>query len=591
MFGGAVVRRAVLPIAAVLLFAAPALAQNEASAIVEKFAGDAEREKARKAEAARKAATEAKAKKDAERKAAYDKKVLEVRKDAEAQRAAAQARHRREEARRTEEGDVLTRARQETENAKATEEIRRLIEEAEAARIRAEDMLAQEASSAQGSVQPAQPANTKTVQDDVDRRQQDAVLRAREIEAERANVAAQAARRAAESRDRRVKLTRVSEVRKERLAAQARRAQEAEAALARAEQDARLTQRQAAENRRMLKRFARVRQVREARLAAQQLAQRLALEDTQRQRLAAEAAAAERTRAAEEARLVAQRRAQEEGERQRLAAEAAAVEWARAAEATRFAELELQRKAQEAASERARAEEARSEEVRSALQSSHEEAESRAASEAREAADRRLAEAQPPSPVVPPAPPREPAASAPLEGRAGFGREPEWRVTVLMIMTPGNYGIRRGANIADPVLCTIDGCYVSAGADRAAMFFPRRKALGVGNTLGARAGACRQSLSCVFRGVELYYPGALQPVDLHILKHDRRRPQTILADSDCHLGAGRLTCSRGIHAEDYVLWIVPERLAAEAGSEILERALRGGLGSSRSAEVSPRPMR
>jgi len=200
-------------------------------------------------------------------------------------------------------------------------------------------------------------------------------------------------------------------------------------------------------------------------------------------------------------------------------------------------------------------------------------------------------EAQPPAVVASTDPPGERAASEPFAGRAGFRGEPDWRVTVLMIMTPGTYGIRRGASIADPVLCTTDGCYVSIGSDRAAIFMPRRKALGVGNTLGGRAGACRQSLGCVFRDVALEYPAVLQPVDLHILKHDRRRPQRILADSDCRLAAGRLICSRGIYAEDYVLWIVPERLADTAGPETLERALRDGLSASRSAEASPRPMR
>jgi hypothetical protein len=175
--------------------------------------------------------------------------------------------------------------------------------------------------------------------------------------------------------------------------------------------------------------------------------------------------------------------------------------------------------------------------------------------------------------------------------RAQYAAEPDWRVTVLMVMAPGTYGIRRGASIADPILCTTDGCYVSNGADIAARFLPRRQALGVGNTLGARAGACRQSLSCVFRDVEFEYPALLQPVYLHILKHDRRRPQRVIADSDCSLSAGRLTCSRGIYAEDYALWIVPERLAELAGSEALERALRDGLSHSRSAEASPHPMR
>ena len=83
----------------------------------------------------------------------------------------------------------------------------------------------------------------------------------------------------------------------------------------------------------------------------------------------------------------------------------------------------------------------------------------------------------------------------------------------------------------------------------------------------------------------------LQPVDLHILKHDRRQPQVVTADSGCNLAAGRLTCSRGVYAEDYVMWIVPERMAAAAGPDVLARAAREGLGVSRSAEFSPQPAR
>ena len=76
MFGGAGVRRAVVLIAAALLFVVPARARSEADQMVEKFAGEADRAQARKAEAARKAADEARAKKEADRKAAHAKRVL-----------------------------------------------------------------------------------------------------------------------------------------------------------------------------------------------------------------------------------------------------------------------------------------------------------------------------------------------------------------------------------------------------------------------------------------------------------------------------------------------------------------------------------
>jgi hypothetical protein len=161
------------------------------------------------------------------------------------------------------------------------------------------------------------------------------------------------------------------------------------------------------------------------------------------------------------------------------------------------------------------------------------------------------------------------------------------RFTVLLIMAPGNYGIRRnGPKVADPILCAPEGCYVSQGPDRPAHFLPVRKALGFGNTFGARAGACRQRLGCVFRGVDLAdMRGFLQPVDLHILKHDRRRPQAVSGDSACRMNAGRLLCTRGVYADDYAIWIVPERLADAAGPAALEQAVADGLNGPRSGEI------
>jgi hypothetical protein len=123
-------------------------------------------------------------------------------------------------------------------------------------------------------------------------------------------------------------------------------------------------------------------------------------------------------------------------------------------------------------------------------------------------------------------------------------------------MAPGNYGIRRnGPKIADPILCAPDGCYVSEGPDRPARFLPGHRALGFGNTWGARAGACQGRLGCVFRGIELGdLPAYLQPVDMHILRHDRRRPE-LMADA--------------------------------VGPVVLEDAVTDGLKGPRSADIFP----
>ncbi len=269
---------------------------------------------------------------------------------------------------------MLERARQEAEETKATADIRRLIEEAEGARIRAEAMLAEEAE--QARIKAAAPASA-TAEQELQRLSQEAQRRGRQDETERAAIADQArlkAARAAEHRRRLASLVRVRQVREARMAAQAQRlAQEAEVARARADEAARLALMRAAENRRLIKQLARVREVRGTRLAAQQQAQHLAQE-----------AAAEQVRLAEEALRV--------------------------------------------------------------------ETESQV-----EVASRALSgqtEAQPPAVVASTDPPGERPASEPFAGRPGFRGEPDWRVTVLMIMAPGTYGIRRGASIADPVLCT-----------------------------------------------------------------------------------------------------------------------------------------
>jgi colicin import membrane protein len=168
-------------------------------------------------------------------------------------------------------------------------------------------------------------------------------------------------------------------------------------------------------------------------------------------------------------------------------------------------------------------------------------------------------------------------------------RASETRFTVLVVLTPGTYGIRRnGPKVADPVLCTREGCYVSAGADRPAVFMRGRKALGIGNTWGGRAGACRQALGCVFRSIELGpLPGYLQPVDMHIFKHDRRPPHLVLADSACGAEAGRIFCRHGIYADTYTMWVIPESLATAAGTTALQKAVSEGLNGPRSAELVP----
>jgi len=314
------------------------------------------------------------------------------------------------------------------------------------------------------------------------------------------------------------------------------------------------------------------------------------VEEERRHTEAAQRADAER-RAAEERRMVEERRRAEEQKR---------------AEDTRLA-AEAQRKADE--ERRIADEQRRAEEVEYARMEAERDAEAvridEALSRAREAwvkrqtaraseADNSTNEARAPMQAPPgPAPrpeydtPREFAVNAPLREppRAG-GNSPDadgfrssTRVTILMVLEPGSRGIRRHNKTADPLLCGERGCYVGAGPDTAARFLPRQRAFGPMRTLGERAGACRNSLGCVFRGVDLVaYPAVIQPIDMRILRHDRRQPHVLDETSDCRLNNGRLSCTP-IQGPDYTLWIVPEPIAERAGPRELERVVEAGLRS------------
>jgi colicin import membrane protein len=299
-----------------------------------------------------------------------------------------------------------------------------------------------------------------------------------------------------------------------------------------------------------------------------------------------EARRAEALRKVEEERRIAEARAAEEARRQiearrqaedRIAEIRRAEEAARALEARRLAEVERVRLEAER--------EAEAQRLAERLRSAREEREVRAGAKtaaARE--DHRDEQAS-----------VESARSATHQLNsdatsrdADFVAPKERRVTVLLLMQPGDRGIRRNNKSADPVLCGYHDCYVSNGPDGAASLLPARKALGFFRTWGRRAGACNNSLGCVFRGVDLEaLDGVVMPVDMRVVRHDRREPQEVAATSECRLERGYLACRKGIHSNDYDMWLVPESLAARAGPAILMRALEEGLQEAERTASAP----
>ncbi len=567
MSGKAVARGAIVSIAAALMFAVPTQANDAAHKIAEKFAGEADgagtTEGAKKKDAERKAAeakkpaterkatpdakkpdaepAEAAAQREAERKAEAARK-LEAQRKAEAARKAAEAKRRAaakaaEEARRAvelrraDESEMLARARREAdemrvaeEEERLTEEARRLIEQAEMERAKAEELLASEGAPTRPAAEPSQT-----------------------------------------------------------VAAEPERAKPTD--------DEQLARQRAEDARRLAEKLSRVRQLRESRAAGK------AGRDTEEKAVAGPAPAAPPPEAAPPsppaesvasappatppgAPVVTPAPAPVEAAAPAVAVAPPPAEAPPATATVTPAPTPPQADPPSHKPEAVAAAPLPANPAPPAI-------EVPASAPTAPAAEPRLPEPPPHVAAAPVAVPTPPAPSAPTI-KSAIGRDAT-RVTVLLVMTPGTYGIRRnGPKVADPILCTRDGCYVSAGAERSAVFLPGRKALGFGNTWGARAGACRNTLGCVFRGIELgTLPGFLQPVDLHILKHDRRAGHAVLADSDCRTEAGRLYCRHGIDADDYTMWIIPEGLAETAGPTALQRALTDGLNAPRSAQLAP----
>jgi hypothetical protein len=166
------------------------------------------------------------------------------------------------------------------------------------------------------------------------------------------------------------------------------------------------------------------------------------------------------------------------------------------------------------------------------------------------------------------------------------------RVTILLQMESNGQRGRRHESM-DPVLCLVDGCYVSNGPGYPASFLPGRKATRFGNAISRRAGACNHAYTCVFRDVDIgTLPAEVQPVDIRVVRHDRRAPETVEALSTCRGTSGQLACTGAIHGDGYTMWVIPERVVARLPIELF--GVTGGTADSgdrfdpRSAMAQPR---
>ena len=168
----------------------------------------------------------------------------------------------------------------------------------------------------------------------------------------------------------------------------------------------------------------------------------------------------------------------------------------------------------------------------------------------------------------------------------GFSLGSGGRATVLMVLAPTSGRARDSERGSDPVLCVSAGCYVSNGAQAPATYHAFNASLSLGGRLGRGAGDCNHSSVCVFRNVDFGTGAALvQPINLRLVRHDRREQREVSVDDSCRVIDGRLSCSRPVRTASYTLWVVPEGIARDIGPEMLMAALTAGLRTAQTAEL------
>jgi hypothetical protein len=161
------------------------------------------------------------------------------------------------------------------------------------------------------------------------------------------------------------------------------------------------------------------------------------------------------------------------------------------------------------------------------------------------------------------------------------------RVTILLQMESSSMRGRRHESM-DPILCVADGCYVSNGPHHPATFMPGRRATRFGNAISRRAGACNHSHTCVFRDVDIgALPAEVQPVDIRVLRHDRRTPETIETLSTCRGSEHRLACTGAIHGDGFTMWVIPESVAARLPVDVFGTTVESSLAREPHAAIAP----
>lgn len=140
---------------------------------------------------------------------------------------------------------------------------------------------------------------------------------------------------------------------------------------------------------------------------------------------------------------------------------------------------------------------------------------------------------------------------------------------------------------ADLVLCGVKGCYVSNGLEKAATFYEG----GVGPRILEKAGACRDVVKCVFRGVELAVLTSLDApaiylMDVDYVSHTKLEELRDLPSAACAVKGVTIACEQGVHKQAFSLWVMDEAVAEAGGRVGLDHVLFRGILNQRSKALT-----
>ena len=199
-------------------------------------------------------------------------------------------------------------------------------------------------------------------------------------------------------------------------------------------------------------------------------------------------------------------------------------------------------------------------------------------------AGRRTAARRPPRASSPWSPPQ-----APVAARVAT------HVTVLLIMEPGTSASAAAAPRSPirAVQCARGATSAPAPISRPSSC--RTQGARLRQHLGGRGLAPAATRSDVSSAASSWRAARLlQPVDLHIIKHDRRARTRSLPNSDCRTEAGRLSCTprhlrRGLHHVDRPREPRRRRRTGRARARDRRRPQRPPLRRARAAAIARRP--